>query len=205
MVSLPPPQLVLASTSPYRRALLARLGVPFETTDPAVDETPLPHEAPEAMVMRLAEAKARQGGGGRDHALVIGSDQMAVVDGELLGKPGDHAIAVRQLERCSARVVTFLTGLCVLNTRTGEAATDMVPFRVVFRTLSRARIEAYLARERPYDTAGSFKSEGLGVALFQRMEGDDPTALVGLPLIRLVDLLSDAGLDVLEGPWPQPS
>lgn len=195
----PPPQLVLASTSPYRRALLARLGLPFETTAPVVDETPRPQEAPEPMVRRLAEAKARQGGRGRHHALVIGSDQMAVVDGELLGKPGGHDNAVRQLERCSGRVVTFLTGLCVLDTRSGQATTDMVPFRVVFRPLGRARIEAYLARERPYDAAGSFKSEGLGVALFRRMEGDDPTALMGLPLIRLVDLLSEGGLDVLGG------
>ncbi|MDZ7754294.1 MAG: Maf family nucleotide pyrophosphatase [Gammaproteobacteria bacterium] len=205
MPSSPLPQLVLASTSPYRRALLERLGVPFETTDPAVDESPLPHEAPEALVRRLSEAKARQGGRGRDHALVVGSDQMAMVDGELLGKPGDHDHAVRQLERSSDRMVTFLTGLCVLDTRSGRAATDMVPFRVVFRPLSRAQIESYLARERPYNAAGSFKSEGLGVALFQRMEGDDPTALVGLPLIRLVELLREGGLDVLDVRAPEAS
>ena len=165
-----------------------------------MDETPLPGELPDELVRRLAEAKARHCGTDLPDALVIGSDQVAVVDGATLGKPGTHANAVAQLERCSGRTVTFLTGLSVLATRSGRARTELVPFHVVFRPLTRQAIEAYLAREAPYDAAGSFKSEGLGIALFERMAGDDPTALVGLPLIRLVSLLREGGLDVLAPP-----
>lgn len=194
------PRLVLASASPYRRTLLERLGVPFEIVRPEVDETPLPEEPPEALVRRLAEAKARKGGEGLRDALIIGSDQMAAIDGEVLGKPGSHERAVRQLERCAGRAVTFLTGLSVFDSRSGHALTEVVPYQVLFRPLTLEHIEAYLARERPYDSAGSFKSERLGIALFERMEGDDPTALVGLPLIRLVDLLRESGLDVLAPP-----
>lgn len=193
----PLPKLILASTSPYRRALLERLGLPFSSVAPEVDETRGPGESPERLVMRLAEAKARAGGAGRGPALVIGSDQVAAVDGEVLGKPGDHGRAVEQLRRCSGRTVRFYTGLCLLNTASDRARVDQVPCSVVFRALSPAQIERYLRHERPYSSAGSFKSEGLGIALFARMQGEDPNALVGLPLIRLVSMLADEGVDVL--------
>ncbi|ROR32643.1 Maf family protein [Inmirania thermothiophila] len=190
-------RIVLASTSPYRRELLARLGLPFATAAPGVDETPRAGEAPAALVARLAEAKARAVAPAFPDALVIGSDQVAVLeDGTLLTKPGGHERARAQLAAASGRTVTFLTGLCLLDAATGAAQTDVVPFRVRFRTLDPERIERYLARERPYDCAGSFRSEGLGIALFRAMEGEDPTALVGLPLIRLVDFLAAAGVAV---------
>jgi septum formation protein len=185
--------LVLASTSPFRRELLSRLAVPFETTAPEIDERRRPDEPPPAMVRRLAEAKARACAPAR-HALVIGSDQVATLDNEVLGKPGTHQRATDQLRRLSGRAVTFLTGLCLLNTATNEARVDMVPFRVHFRTLDDERIERYLCRDRPYNCAGSFKSEGLGITLFERLEGDDPTALIGLPLIRLTDMLAREGV-----------
>ncbi len=191
------PPLVLASTSPYRREVLARLGLPFTTVAPEVDETRGPGEAPGDLVARLAEAKARAGAAGLGDALVIGSDQVAVVDGEVLGKPGGHQRARAQLARCAGRRVTFLTGLCLLDTRRGGCDTLVEPFHVHFRDLTPAQIEGYLAREAPYDSAGSFRSEGLGVALFRRMEGDDPNALIGLPLIRLTEMLARAGVDVL--------
>jgi septum formation protein len=194
-----PRELVLASTSPYRRDLLARLGLPFRTIAPDVDETPLPGEFPDRLVHRLAAAKARSVGPLCQGAIVIGSDQVAVLDGERIGKPGGHERAVEQLLRASGRRVEFLTGLAVLDTATDACQVDVVPFAVQFRPLHRPRIERYLARERPYDAAGSFKSEGLGVALFERMEGEDPTALIGLPLIRLTSMLAEAGLDVLGG------
>lgn len=194
-----PPPLVLASTSPYRRELLARLGLPFGTDAPEVDETPLPGEAPEALVRRLSEAKARVVAARHPGAVVIGSDQVAVLDGEVIGKPGSFERARAQLRRASGRTVDFLTGLAVLDTRDGRLRLEVVPFRVVFRPLSGARIEAYLRRDEPYDCAGSFRSERLGVALFERMEGEDPTALMGLPLIRLVRMLEAVGLDPLAG------
>ncbi len=191
------PLLVLASTSPYRRDLLARLGLPFETDAPEVDETPLAGEAPETLVRRLSEAKARAVAARHPGAVVIGSDQVAVLDGEVIGKPGSFERAQEQLRRASGRTVDFLTGLAVLDTRDGRLQLEVVPFRVVFRPLSEARIEAYLRRDEPYDCAGSFRSERLGVALFERMEGEDPTALMGLPLIRLVRMLEAVGLDPL--------
>lgn len=192
--SLPPGGLVLASTSPYRRELLGRLGLPFSTARPETDETPLAGETAEALVRRLAEAKARAVAPGHPDALVIGSDQVALLDGTVVGKPGTPAAAAAQLRRASGRAVTFLTGLCLLDTARDAAAVVVEPFAVHFRTLDEARIERYLERERPFDCAGSFKSEGLGIALFERLEGDDPTALVGLPLIRLVSLLGRAGV-----------
>ena len=191
--------LVLASASPYRSALLGRLGLPFTTTVPQVDESPRPGEAPQALVLRLAEAKAREVSSGYPRGLIIGSDQVACIDGEILGKPGDRPRAIAQLERASGRCVVFHTGLCLLNAATGRAQTVVEPFRVHFRALSRARIEAYVDRELPYNCAGSFKSEGLGVVLFERLEGDDPSALIGLPLIRLVTLLESEGVDPLAG------
>lgn len=187
------PPLILASTSPYRRALLERLGLPFSTAAPDVDERCHPGESPSELVRRLAEAKARAVALNHPDALIIGSDQVACLDDAILGKPGDHATAIAQLERASGRGVLFLTGLCVLDARSGQAQTLVEPFRVYFRHLTRARIEGYLERERPYDCAGSFKSEGLGIALFERLEGDDPAALIGLPLIRLIPWLEAAG------------
>ncbi|QGU33152.1 Maf family protein [Thermochromatium tepidum] len=188
-----PPPLILASTSPYRRTLLERLGLPFATAAPEVDERPHPGESPSDLVQRLAAAKARAVAAHHPDALIIGSDQVACLDDAILGKPGDHTTAIAQLEHASGRCVLFLTGLCVLDARSGQAQILVEPFRVHFRALSRARIEGYLERERPYDCAGSFRSEGLGIALFERLEGDDPNALIGLPLIRLIPLLEAAG------------
>lgn len=191
---LPPPQpLILASTSPYRRALLARLGWAFAVVAPHVDETRQPNESASALVLRLAEAKARAVVAQFPDALIIGSDQVAVLDDAVLGKPHDRATAIRQLEAAAGRCVLFHTGLCVLNAATGLAHTLVEPFRVHFRTLTRQQIENYVDREQPYDCAGSFKSEGLGITLFARLEGDDPNALMGLPLIRLTALLEAAG------------
>lgn len=189
--------LVLASTSRYRRELLSRLGVPFDVTAPDVDETPGPDEAPAELAARLALAKARAVAFRHPDALVIGSDQAAVLDGRLLGKPGATHAAERQLALASGREVDFLTGLCVLDTRTGVACVEVVPYRVRFRVLSATEIAAYVAREQPCDCAGGFKAEGLGIALFDAMEGTDPTSLIGLPLIRLCAMLREAGLDVL--------
>lgn len=185
--------IVLASTSPFRRELLSRLGLPFETASPEIDESRLPGESPLDMVRRLSVAKARAGAPAYQ-ALVIGSDQVATVGDEALGKPGSHERAAAQLRRVSGRSVTFLTGLCLLNTATDEAQVDVVPYRVHFRNLGDEQIERYLRHDLPYDCAGSFKSEGLGITLFERMEGEDPTALIGLPLIRLTDMLTRAGV-----------
>jgi septum formation protein len=185
--------IVLASTSPYRRELLARLGLPFAAAAPDIDESRRPDESPAQMVCRLSELKARAIIP-EYAALVIGSDQAAVVGEEVLGKPGTRERAAEQLRRLSGRSVTFLTGLCLLNTATGEAQVDAMRFRVHFRTLDEGQIDRYLRHDRPYNCAGSFRSEGLGITLFERMEGDDPTALIGLPLIRLTGMLSRAGI-----------
>lgn len=192
-----PPPLVLASTSPFRRELLARLGLPFVTANPATDETPRPDETPEALALRLSEAKARAVADQFPGALIIGSDQVATCDGEIFGKPGDHARAVRQLQRLRGKTVNFFTGLCLLDTRDGQAHLRGIPTLVTFRDLTDAEIEAYLAREPAYNCAGSAKSEGLGIALIARLEGSDPNALVGLPLIALCDLFRETGLQVL--------
>lgn len=191
------PRIVLASTSPFRRTLLERLGLPFATAAPQVEESRLPDEPPEALVTRLAEAKARAVAGVWPNALIIGSDQVACIDSLVLGKPGSHERAVAQLERASGREVVLHTGLCLLNAATGRAQVRHEPFRVRFRSLTRGQIEGYLAREQPYNCAGSFKSEGLGIALFERLDGDDPNTLIGLPLIRLVSMLDEEGVDVL--------
>jgi len=199
MVSHPPnpPAIVLASTSPYRRELLERLGLPFIYAGPRVDETPAPGEDPHGLVRRLAEAKARSLAASHPGALIIGSDQVAVLpDGSLLNKPGDHALARTQLRRCSGAVVTFLTGLCLLDTRTATARVLVVPGDVVFRELSDAEIERYLLAEQPYDCAGAFKSERMGIALLAELRLPDPTALIGLPLIALSALLREAGVPV---------
>ena len=190
------PRIVLGSTSPYRRQLMDRLGLDFVTASPDIDESPRLNEFPETLVVRLAESKARAVADDFPENLVIGSDQVACIEGEILGKPGSRSAAITQLARASGRKVTFLTGLCLLNTATGRAQTLCEPFHVHFRSLDAGQIARYLDREKPYDCAGSFKSEGLGIALFERLEGDDPNALIGLPLIRLIQLLSSEGVEI---------
>jgi len=190
------PSLVLGSTSPFRRELLQRLGLQFATAAPRIDESRVPGESPEELVSRLALAKARAVAGDHPDALIIGSDQVAVIDGDILGKPGNRENAISQLLQASGKVVTFYTGLCLLNAANDTAQVVVEPFRVHFRSLSRAQVERYLDREEPYGCAGSFKSEGLGISLFARLEGDDPNALVGLPLIRLVEMLEKEGISV---------
>ena len=191
------PAVVLASSSPYRRRLLEQLGLDFEWSSPAIDETAAPDETPASLVKRLAEAKARALAGRYPQHWIIGSDQVACLDGRILGKPGDLDNARRQLRACRGRSVQFMTGLCLLDSRSGSAETVAEPFTVHFRTLDEAQIDRYLEREQPFDCAGSFKMEGLGIALFERLEGDDPNALIGLPLIRLVTLLQRAGIAVI--------
>jgi len=193
----PPPRLILASTSPFRRELLGRLGLPFETTAPDVDETPSPGETPRDLVSRLAEAKARDAANRFPGAVIIGSDQVACLDGNILGKPENRDGAIEQLRQASGRCVDFYTGLCVFDANRGEADTTCEPFRVWFRKLTDAEIGHYVDREKPFNCAGSFKSEGLGIALFEKLEGDDPNTLIGLPLIRLTDMLRKTGIDVL--------
>ena len=190
-------KLVLASTSPYRRELLGRLGLPFAVASPETDETPLPGEAPTATALRLSEAKARAVAAAFPDALIIGSDQVAEMGGMIFGKPGTHERAVAQLRQLSGQTVNFFTGLCVLNSRTGIAEVCGVPTLVGFRQLSDSEIENYLRREPAYNCAGSAKSEGLGIALLTKMHGDDPNALVGLPLIALCDLLRKQGMRIL--------
>jgi len=190
-------QLVLASTSPFRKALLERLGQPFSTARPDTDETRRPGETANALVERLSEDKARAVAGQFPEALIIGSDQVAVLGDEILGKPGTHEKAMTQLSATSGNEVLFLTGLCLLNAASGRAQVEVVPFTVKFRSLTARQIDTYLRREQPYNCAGSFKSEGLGIALFEAMKGEDPNALVGLPLIRLITMLNNEGVDVL--------
>jgi MAF protein len=190
-------RLILASTSPYRKTLLQRLGLDFEVVAPLVEEHRLTGESPKALVLRLAEAKANVVARDYSDALIIGSDQVAVVDGEILGKPGGFEKAFHQLKRLSGRRVTFLTSMCLWDSATGERQLDFARYTVHMRPLSDDQIERYLNRDKPFNCAGSFKSEGLGIALFERMEGDDPTALIGLPLILLVRMLEHAGIRVL--------
>jgi len=192
-----PQNLILASTSPFRRELLGRLGLPFDVANPQTDESPLPGETPEEIALRLSEAKARAVSEMHPDALIIGSDQVATVDGEIYGKPGTHERAVTQLQALSGKTVNFFTGLCLLNTRTGEIQIRGVPTLVTFRQLSDQEIENYLRREPAYNCAGAAKSESLGIALLSSMRGDDPNALVGLPLIALCDMLRNQGVAVL--------
>lgn len=189
-----PTKLVLASTSPYRRELLTRLGLPFVTVAPDADETPLPDEAPPSTALRLAEAKARAVAAQFPDALIIGSDQVAHLGAQVYGKPGNHANAVRQLREMSGQTITFSTALCLLNSASGRFGSRLIDTRVRFRTLDDRMIERYLQREQPYNCAGSAKSEGLGIVLIAALEGDDPSALVGLPLIALCDLLMAEGV-----------
>ena len=190
-------RLVLASTSPFRRELLARLGLPFETANPDTDEAALDGETPTATALRLSEAKARAVATRYPEALIIGSDQVACLDGQVFGKPGNHENAVKQLKAMRGRTVNFFTGLCLLNAKTGKAHLRGVPTLVTFRNLSDAAIESYLRNEQPYNCAGSAKSEGLGIAVIAKMAGEDPNALIGLPLIALCDLLELEKVNVL--------
>ena len=191
------PALYLALTSVYRRALLQKLTTQFSCVKPEVDESPLPDETAEALVNRLALAKAKAVAATLSAGLVIGSDQVAVFQGEILGKPHTVANAEAQLRRFSGQAVTFLTGLAVVNAATGKVQQVIEPFVVHFRELSDAEISHYVAREMPLDCAGSFKSEGLGIALFDKLQGDDPNSLIGLPLLKLLAMLRNEGLNLL--------
>ncbi len=190
-------RLVLASTSPFRKVILEKLGLPFEIRAPDIDESPRSNEAPQQLVERLACAKAQKIAETCPDALIIGSDQVAVINGQILGKPGGHDKAIIQLQQASGKMVTFLTGLCLHNAVTGRSQAEVIPFKVMFRDLNAAQIENYLQSEQPYNCAGSFKSEGLGIALFERLEGEDPNTLIGLPLIRLIRMLDKEGVHVI--------
>ncbi len=194
MATLP---LVLASSSPYRKILLERLQLPFTTAAPNIDETPNFNEGPEQLAMRLAAAKSRAVKETCPQHLIIGCDQVALLGGRQLHKPGGHDEAVEQLEAASGRSLRFYTGVSVLNSNTGRQLNDIDVCRVHLRKLSRSQIEGYLRQEQPYDCVGAFKSEGLGIALIRAFEGEDPNALVGLPLIKLIDLLHRFGIEVL--------
>ncbi|MFM7000645.1 MAG: Maf family nucleotide pyrophosphatase [Limnohabitans sp.] len=189
--------VVLGSTSRYRRELLERLGIPFTVAAPDVDETPAAGESPRDLALRLALAKAKAVAAKHPESVVIGSDQVADLAGLPLGKPGEHARAVQQLRQMRGQTVVFQTALAVVCLATGFEAVDLAAVRVVFRDLSDEEIEAYLQAEKPYDCAGSAKSEGLGIALLESIDNDDPTALVGLPLIRTARLLRQAGVKLL--------
>lgn len=190
------PPIVLASSSSYRRELLTRLQLPFTCHSPDIDETPQANESAQALVQRLALSKARALAQHYPQHIIIGSDQVAVLDGKIIGKPLHAEGATQQLSAASGRSLVFLTGLAVIDTRTQVEHLDLVPFTVHFRTLNAAQIQRYIAAEQPFDCAGSFKSEGLGVSLFQATEGGDATSLVGLPLIRLCDMLNACGIAV---------
>ena len=188
------PPIVLASSSSYRRELLSRLQLPFTCHSPDIDETPQANESAQALVQRLALSKARALAQHYPQHIIIGSDQVAVLDGKIIGKPLHAEGATQQLSAASGRSLVFLTGLAVIDTRTQIEQVDLVPFTVHFRTLNAAQIQRYIAAEQPFDCAGSFKSEGLGVSLFQATEGSDATSLVGLPLIRLCDMPNVCGI-----------
>ncbi len=191
------PRLVLASGSRWRRQLVDRLELPYAWQSPDIDETPRPDEAPAALVHRLALTKAQAVAEAWPDHLIIGSDQIALFEGEVLGKPVDEAAACRQLARFSGNRVRFLTGLALLDTRRGQHRVTHEAYDVVFRTLGADEIARYVEKEKPLECAGSFRMEGLGITLFEKLEGDDPNTLIGLPLIRLCALLREAGLDPL--------
>ena len=190
-------KLVLASTSPFRKTILEKLGVQFDTASPETDETALNNETPQELVERLSIAKAKAVADKVSDSLVIGSDQVSVIDGEIIGKPHNHENAVKQLQTTSGKTVTFYTGLCLYNSETQQYQSDVVPFDVVFRKLSEQQIENYLRKEEPYNCAGSFKSEALGIVLFEKLIGEDPNTLMGLPLIRLVKMLEQENFSIL--------
>ena len=189
--------LVLGSTSPFRKSILEKLNLAFECAKPNIDETALKNETPQALVERLAIEKAKAVAKEFPNALIIGSDQVAVCDGEILGKPHNFENGVKQLTKFSDKNVTFYTGLCVYDSFNDKSISLIEPFIVHFNQLSQTEIESYLKAEQPYNCAGSFKSEGLGICLFKKLEGDDPNSLIGLPLIKLVEILKQHGLDVL--------
>lgn len=193
---MPDRTLVLASTSPYRKELLARLGLPFEVHAPEVDETPSAHELPKDTALRLAQEKARAAARRFPDALIIGSDQVAHRGSEVFGKPGNHERAVQQLQTLSGSTVDFVSALCLLDAQSGYCQVDESTTRVTFRSLEPGEIERYLRKDQPYNCAGSAKSEQLGVSLMSSMHTDDPTALVGLPLIRLCGMLREAGITI---------
>ncbi|WP_432473662.1 Maf family protein [Amphritea sp. HPY] len=190
-------QLILASSSPYRQAILDKLNLNYETQSPDIDESAQDHESAPDYVARLALAKARALQAFYPDALIIGSDQTAIINGTIIGKPGNYENAVKQLQDASGQVITFLTAISVLNCRTDQSQTEVVPFKVHFRNLDPQMISNYLNAEQPYNCAGSFKSEGLGIALFDKLEGDDPNTLVGLPLIRLIRMLEKENVKVI--------
>lgn len=194
--SIPLP-LILGSSSIYRRELLQRLRIPFETVSPEIDEAPLPGEIPEATALRLAKAKASKIAATYPDALIIGADQVAVLNGVQLGKPLNHDNALQQLRFMQGKEVMFYTAISLLNSRSNHMQTRIVPFRIKFRQLSDQQILNYLNKEQPYHCAGSAKSEGLGIVLIERMTGDDPNALIGLPMIALVDMLANEGVAVV--------
>lgn len=190
-------RIILASTSPYRKELLARLRLRFEVIGPGIPEHALAGEAAPDLAVRLAFAKAQAVADRESSGLVIGSDQVAELDGTILGKPADRADAVRQLQLASGKQMTLYTGLCVINVASGFAQRDVIPYRVRYRSLSNEQIRSYVDTEEPYGCCGSLKSEGLGISLLQEMQGNDPTALIGLPLIRLTDMLLTEGVQIV--------
>jgi len=190
--------LILGSSSPFRAELLGKLNLPFDTVSPDIDETPLPNEPATDLVKRLAEQKAATIAVQHPNALIIGSDQVALLNDEIIGKPGNHKTAMAQLQAASGQTVQFLTGLALLNSQTGQLQSVVEPFEVRFKTLSDRQIEFYLKMEQPYQCAGSFKSEGFGISLFRQLHGNDPNSLIGLPLIQLITLLNNEGIDVLQ-------
>jgi len=190
-------ELILASSSPHRQRLLRQLSVEFRTIDPNIDESPLPDEKPETLVRRLSIAKARAVLTRAPAALIIGSDQVAVHHGAIVGKPGDHADAVAQLLSSSGKTITFFTGVALLNSTSGSHQIEVVPYTVRFRALTREKIEHYLEREQPYGCCGSLRVDGLGIALLDQLKGKDPTALIGLPLTVLAQMLEKEGFRVL--------
>ena len=190
-------KLILGSTSPFRKEILAKLNLPFDCAKPNIDETAFENESPVELVERLAIEKAKAVASEHPNALIIGSDQVAMCDGEILGKPHNFENAVKQLEKFSNKTVVFYTGLCVYDSGLDYTTALIEPFLVHFKALSYSEIENYLHAEQPYNCAGSFKSEGLGICLFEKLEGNDPNSLIGLPLIKLVELLKQHGVDVL--------
>lgn len=188
--------IVLASSSSYRRALLERLAIAFSWQSPDIDESALSGESAQALVKRLAEAKARALTQSHPQHLIIGSDQVAVLNEQIIGKPHTHERALAQLSAASGQCVQFLTGLCLLNSQNNTIQSAVVPFSVYFRDLDNATLERYLSKEQPYDCAGSFKAEGLGISLFRKTEGEDSTSLIGLPLIKLVEMLNNEGIAI---------
>lgn len=190
-------KLVLASSSTYRKALLSKLLLDFECASPNIDETPLAAETPEALVTRLAQSKAQALSGSYPEHLIIGSDQVACFENQILGKPHHFEAAHQQLTQFSGKSVVFLTGLCLLNSATHKLQSSIETYKVQFRQLSAQQIANYLTKETPYDCAGSFKSEGLGISLFESFEGNDPNTLIGLPLITLIRMLNNEGIDPL--------